>query len=462
VIETEATNGHIRSSLAGIARLRKSSFVKNVLVVMSGTAIAQILGFALTPIISRLFSPSDFGIFGSFNSVATILAAGATLQYTQAIMLPKEEKEAIGLFVLSCLCTFLVGFLCLAGCLVAPGALNALMKTNGVWALTLLVASTVVAGLNQSCQAWSVRVKAFKHTSASQVIRSVFANGTRIGFGYLNAGAAGLMISTVLADISASLNLVRILLPDLLVLRHSIRWRQLKQLAKEYADFPMYSASQNVINALSSGLPVLLLTQFFGIAVSGAYAFGVNVLQVPMGFVTGALRQVLFQKAAETLHDGSRLGPLYLKITGGLFALALFPSLVLLILAPQIFSWIFGSQWHMAGELARSLVIWMAVAFCNLPAVLFAQLIRIQRTIFLYDLSLLATRALALVLGGLYLNALQTVMLFSLVGAAMNLFLIFLVGHSVIRREKNGACESILEALMEGISGISKARKPAE
>ena len=49
-----------------LARLKKSSFVKNVLVVMSGTAAAQIIGFALTPIISRLFSPSDFGVFGSF------------------------------------------------------------------------------------------------------------------------------------------------------------------------------------------------------------------------------------------------------------------------------------------------------------------------------------------------------------------------------------------------------------
>ena len=191
----------------------------------------------------------------------------------------------------------------------------------------------------------------------------------------------------------ASLNLVRVLLPDLLAFRRSIRWDRMKQLAKDYRDFPMYSASQNVINALSSGLPVLLLTHFYGIAVAGAYAFGVRILQVPMGFVLRALRQVLFQKAGETQHQGGSLAPLYVKITAGLFALAFFPSLVLFIWAPQIFTWIFGSQWHTAGEFARSLMLWLMFDFCNLPAVLFARLIRIQRTVFLYDLVLLAAKS---------------------------------------------------------------------
>jgi O-antigen/teichoic acid export membrane protein len=56
--------------------LRKSTFIKSVTIVMSGTAIAQGISFVLIPIISRFFSPSDFGIFGSFNSVLGVVAAG--------------------------------------------------------------------------------------------------------------------------------------------------------------------------------------------------------------------------------------------------------------------------------------------------------------------------------------------------------------------------------------------------
>lgn len=430
-----------------LSRLKKSAFVKNVLIVMSGTAIAQVIGFALTPIISRLYSPSDFGIFGSFNSVATIIAAGVTLDYSQAIMLPKEKEDAINLFFISCLCTFAIGFLCLTFCLLAPAFVNGLMKTSGVWALALLIIATVVAGLNQSFQAWCVRVKAFKQTSASQVIRGMSSNGSQVGFGLLKSGAPGLIISGVLADILASFNLIREILPDIKTFWDGIQWSRLKQFIMEYRDFPMYSASQNVINALSNGLPVLLLAHFYGITVAGAYAFGMRILQVPMGFVLRALRQVLFQKAGETQHQGGSLTSLYVRISGGLFVLAFFPTLILFIWAPTLFTWIFGSQWHTAGELAGWLVLWMMFAFCNLPAVLFARLIRVQRMVFLYDLILLLFRTIALILGGVYLNALHTIILFSVVGAAMNGILIIMVGSAVMKREGFANLKSIRDCL---------------
>ena len=417
---------------------------------MTGTAIAQVIGTAFTPIISRLYSPEDFGVYGSFGVVISAIVAMVTLQYSQAIVLPQDKKDAINLFFVSCLSTFFVGLLCFIVCLTAPAFLNGLMKTEGVWALALLVIGTVIAGISNSCQVWAVRVKAFKHTSVSQVIRSIFSNGAKIGFGYLDGGGPpGLIAGGILAEIFASFNLIRVLVPDILALKSCVKWNRIRRLAKEYIDFPMYSATQNVLNSLSSGLPVLLLTHFYGIAIAGAYAFGVSVLSVPMGFALSGIRQVLFQKAGETQHQGGSLARLYVKTTAGLFAMALLPSLILLIWAPQLFALIFGSQWYISGELARSLVIWLSVVFCNLPAVLFARIIRIQRFVFFYDLALLCARALALVLGGLYLNALQCVMLFALVGAAMNAFLILKVGCIVMKKEGQINSKSIRDILMK-------------
>lgn len=435
-----------------ITRLKASAFVKNVLIVMSGTTAAQVISFALTPVISRLFTPSDFGVFGSFSAVAHVIAAGVTLEYSQAIMLPKEKENAINLFFVSCLSTLAIGFLCMTACLLAPSYLNGLMKTNGACPLALLVFFVIISGLNESFQSWCVRVKAFKHTSASQVIRSLSSSVAKIGFGLFHIGAIGLIVSNILANIFASINLVRVLIPDVLSLRENIRWSQMKQLAREYYDFPVYSASQNVVNALSSGLPVLLLTHYYGIMVAGAYAFGISILTVPMGFVLTALRQVLFQKAGETHYEKGKLAPLYVKITVGLFAVVFFPTLLLFVWSPEIFTWIFGSQWDMAGEFARYLILWLIFSFCNLPAVLFARIIRMQRIVFLYDLLLLAARASSLVLGGLYLTALQTIIIFSVVGAIMNLFLILLVGHAVAKQEGDVSIESVRDYLMKGQS----------
>jgi O-antigen/teichoic acid export membrane protein len=415
--------------------LKHSAFIKNILIVMSGSALAQVVGLVLIPLISRLFTPADFGIVGSFYAVVGIIAAGITLEYSQAIMLPKEKSDSLDLFFISCFATIIITLLCTLACIVAPVTIMGLMKAPGAWVLVLLVFTLLITGFNIALQSWCVRAKAFKQTSASQIVRSLSSNGMQVGFGLFKAGPVGLIISSVLADLFASINLLRVFLADFKTSAHKTSWHRMKQLAKEYHDFPLYSASQSVINAISTGLPVLLLTHYFGIAIAGAYAFGIGLLSKPMNLLLTALRQVLFQKACETDHQGDSMISLYVKVTVTLFALAFFPSLILFVWAPQIFTFIFGAQWHTAGEFARSIILWMLFVFCNLPAVLFARIIRIQRTVFIYDLFLLAGRIVVLVLGGIYLTALQCVMLFSIVGAIMNLFLILLVGYNLMKKE---------------------------
>ena len=402
---------------------------------MSGSAIAQIISFSLSPVISRLFTPGDFGIFGSFTSILSIIAAGATLQYSQALMLPKEKSDAINVLMVSFLSTALIGILISTTCLIIPQKINGLMKTSGFFMPLLLILGSLVNGLDQSCNAWCIRVKAFKTTAKTSVIRSLAQGGSQVGLGFAKTGAPGLIIGTVLADFLATINLFRTVFKSLRKYKDQIEWGKIKRLAKEYNDFPMYSASQNVINAISSGIPVLLLTHYYGLVVAGAYAFGLRILWTPMSFITSALRQVLFQRAAEIQHKNKKLTPLYFKTTAGMFSLSVLPTIILMIWAPTIFSFIFGDQWYSAGEYARVLILWMMFVFCNLPAVLFARLIRIQRAVFFYDLCLLSVRVAVLMFGGLYLTALQTISLFSLVGAFMNFLLVIMVGFNILKKE---------------------------
>ncbi len=432
-----------------LEKIKASVFLKNILVVMAGTGVAQIISIALVPVISRLYVPSDFGISGSFGAVLGIIVSAVTLDYSQAVMLPKEPEKALGLLAVSFSSTVAISLLTALACVVAPGTVNGLMRTRGLWPLALLVLATFVSGVNYSCQAWAVRTKAFKRTSASQVVRSLAGKGTSIGFGFLRFGAPGLILGDIVGSLAASANLIGVVRPVLPGLKKQARRDVMRKLAREYRDFPTYSASQNVVNAVSGGLPVLLLTRFFGLPIAGAYAFAMNVLTFPMGFVLSALRQVLFQKASESQHQGRSLSALYVKVTATLFAMALVPTAVIMIWGPQLFAWVFGAQWYTAGELSRSLMLWMAVVFCNLPAVLFGRIIRIQRFVFFYDVSLLFARSAALVLGGLFLTASQTVLAYAIVGAAMNAFLIFSVGRAVMKREGSARLDNLLDLLID-------------
>ena len=179
----------------------------------------------------------------------------------------------------------------------------------------------------------------------------------------------------------------------------------------------------------------MLLTHYFGIAAAGAYAFAERIISTPMSFVTRALRQVLFQKACEIHNEGGRLLPLFVKITGGLFAVAALPSVAFVAWAPPLFAWVFGPEWRTAGEYAQSLTLWLLFMFCNLPATLFARILRIQHRMFAFDVSLLVARSLALVAGGMFLSATRTVLVFSLVGAVMNLVFIAIIWRELRSRE---------------------------
>jgi len=41
----------------------KSEFAKNVLTLMTGTTIAQAIPIAISPILTRIYTPEDFGVF---------------------------------------------------------------------------------------------------------------------------------------------------------------------------------------------------------------------------------------------------------------------------------------------------------------------------------------------------------------------------------------------------------------
>ena len=172
---------------------------------------------------------------------------------------------------------------------------------------------------------------------------------------------------------------------------------------------------------------MILLIYYFGATIGGIYAFAIRVLQLPMNFILTSLRQVLFQKLSEVHNHGGDLGGLFAKTTATLLGISLVPAALAFVFAPQMFGLVFGSKWVLAGEYARWLLIWLVPGFCNLPAALAGRILRQQRNLLLFDLGLLMSRIAVLMLGGNYFTPLQTIVTFSLVGAAFNIFLILFI-----------------------------------
>ena len=79
----------------------KSDFSKNVLTLMTGTALAQALPILISPILTRLYSDKDFGLFSLYSSIVMGILTIGSLRYNMAIVLPKKDEEAKQLVKLS-------------------------------------------------------------------------------------------------------------------------------------------------------------------------------------------------------------------------------------------------------------------------------------------------------------------------------------------------------------------------
>jgi O-antigen/teichoic acid export membrane protein len=412
------------------------SFLRNMSVVMSGTVLAQVIGFLLMPVISRLYSSADYGTYGSFSAVLSIVGAVATLQYSQAIVLPKKNQDAYILLVIASI--FVLVFSVSFGLvfLLFPSSGLYVFKVQSRWIVAAFILAVMANGLQLGFLSWCIRNKAFHRTSLSHIFRTIASSGIWTLMGFLGAGSWGLIVGAVVGSIVGLISLLSVVWRDAKQLGGAVSVEKMKGLAREYRDFPVYSAPQNLINAFSAGLPVLLLTYFYDAGVAGAYAFGQKCLSVPMNVIRNALRQVLFQRVSEVYNRSGNLWELYVKTTVGLAAVVLLPVMAVFAWLPQIFRYVFGAEWQVAGEYARWLILWMTINFCNVPAVLFSKVLRKQRIMLVYECVVLVTRVVSLVVCGLWFSAINSIMSFSILGMILSSSLIIWIGILVFRENQ--------------------------
>ena len=70
-----------------IKRLKpKSEFSRNVLTLMTGTTIAQAIPIAVSPILTRIYTPENFGVFALIISMSTIISVAATAVIAESLV----------------------------------------------------------------------------------------------------------------------------------------------------------------------------------------------------------------------------------------------------------------------------------------------------------------------------------------------------------------------------------------
>ncbi|MBK8985790.1 MAG: oligosaccharide flippase family protein [Chloroflexi bacterium] len=393
----------IADSAEAVLVKRKTSFAGDVLKLVSGTAIAQFLGIAASPILTRLYPPEAFGILALFTSITSILGVMVCMRYELAIMLPESDEEAANLLGVSLFFTIIVSLLTVLVVWLVKEPLLYWLNAPGLRPyLWLLPVAVFVSGVFGSLNYWNSRTKHFGRISIAQVSRSVLSTSVQLGLGFVGFATGGTLIG---ASVGGSALATAVLggqtwREDKKLFLGSIKWQEMLQEIKRYRKFPLYDTWSALLNTASWQLPVLMLSSFFSSTIVGYYAFGYRILQIPMSFIGSAIGQVFFQRASEA-HLRGELAAVVENTFQRLVMIGLFPMLMLTFIGHDLFAVIFGATWAEAGVYTQILSIWAFLWFVSSPLSTIFNTLEKQEFLLKFNMVNFATRFAALYMGGI-------------------------------------------------------------
>jgi O-antigen/teichoic acid export membrane protein len=342
------------ASMRSVARLRallpRGEFFRASVTIVAGTGVAQLVTIVASPVLTRIYSPSEYGIY-SVAVAILILSVATCLRYEFAIPLPKDDVAAANLVGLSLLANL--------GMSAATGVILLLF---GPWLLSLFGASVLgpYIGLLALAQAatgfvsaftnWAIRTRNFSEIAVNRIYQSGSLVGLQIGLGLVGFGAPGLLLGAVGGSLAGSVRLARAAWRTHAEAFRRVTWAGIRAAAIRYRRFPIFSSWSALIGQLGLRSPLLLLVVFYGTDVGGQYALAERLCYLPLTLVASSVGQVFISEGARLVREQpGELHGLFRRTTWNLARVGLGPAIILAVAAPFLTGPVFGEEWQQAG-----------------------------------------------------------------------------------------------------------------
>ena len=344
----------------------KSEFSKNVLTLMTGTTIAQAIPIAISPILTRLYTPEDFGVFALFVSMSSIFGTLVNGRYELAIMLPKKDEDAIQICALGFIITFCLSLFLLILIFVFHPYLTTFLDYNvGFW-LYFVPITVFFTGTYNVLNYFYNRHKLYKDVANATIFKSIVLAIMQLSIGALKGGVLGLIGGQLVSQIFINVKLFKQLAQNKFTLK-KISKNKMLALAKRYKDFPKFSMPAALANALSYHLTNILISSFYTILNLGFYSLTQKVLGIPSALIGNSIGQVYFQQATIERQDVGHAINSFKTTLKKLFLISCSFFLILFFVVEDLFALVFGEEWRVAGIYTKILIPMFCVSFISAP-----------------------------------------------------------------------------------------------
>jgi len=365
----------------------QGSLVRSVLVLLSGTALGHAITVLALPILTRLYTPTEFGALAVFSSVLSVISVAACLRFDIAIPIPKQDGQAFRILLLAIGSLLAIAVVLIVAIAVVPAGFWEIIGMKAIESYRWLIPVGLLSmGVYSILQNWFIRQKQFGFIAKSRVNQSLAATIAQISL--FSFGALGLLIGYILNSLTACIVLGHRLLRGK---RIFVNRKRLGVTFYVNRNFPKYSTWEALANSAAIQVPIIMIAALALEAEAGYLLLAMSVIQAPMSLFGNAIAQVFLSHAPDKYRE-RKLGEFSTEILAGLLKTGVGPLLALAILAPLLFGVIFGREWERSGWLVVWMMPWFILQFIASPLSMGIHIVGKQKIAFFLQISGLLLR----------------------------------------------------------------------
>lgn len=336
-----------------------------------GTGAARVIGVVAIPVLTRMYSPADYGVLAVFTALVGMIVPVLTLRYGVAIPLPRHDGMAMNLMALAA--ALMLGMTLMVSLLlgifgpVLLGQVSMEVLAPYWWLIALGILGT---GSYELLSLWATRRQAYRIIAQTQVTQSALSVVIKIGLGLLAFKPVGLLIGQVVAQSGGMGTFITRFWADFRRTAGMISLRRMGFVARYYRGFPIYRLPSQFLLVFSTQAPLLFTTALYDVETTGQLGLALMALALPINFVGQSIGNAYYAEIAQL----SRKAPIkILEITKSvqkrLFAIGIPSVLVLFFWGSELFRLVFGEIWSKAGLFASILSIYILLQFTSAPLI---------------------------------------------------------------------------------------------
>lgn len=367
---------------------------------MTGSTIAQLIALAIYPVLTKIYTPDEHGLFSLYMGIIAITGIISTGRYQMAILMPAEDKKAVNLAALGLLLSIGVGLILLVVVALLREQIASVFKVPGIekW-LWFVPLSTLLIGFFQVSIYWHNRHKQFRRTAVGNLSQSIVNSGVKLTTSSAVPAGGGLILGAIVGQIAGAGYFLFNWLRKFKMYFADISRSGMKEVASFYYRFPGFNLPNNLVNSISNSLPVFLIGAYFGAAELGLYSLGFTMIFRPMNLVTNSMEQVFSQRVIKKYTERISIRRDVLTLIKRSFQIGILPFLLAGIFGPLIFRTIFGADWEVSGRYMQLLIPWFFTAFIANQLTFIPDLFSRQKTAFFLNIIRLVLRIGGMVVG---------------------------------------------------------------